>query len=467
MEYLLSKIYLKGDKIIWRVIIFLFLFSTLVVFASADNIAAVNGYQHGAYWYFIQHLGFFAGGFILIFIFHRFPVAVYKNFATLVLIVSIGLLLYTSMYGKEINEAKRWISIAGIRFQPAEIAKMSVVLYLASVLEDNVFDDFRDVVKKIVLPVGTVCLLVFIEGTSIGLLFGVICISILFIGGLKLKFLFKILGLALIALVVLCISGITIGWPDRIATAASRLTDFSFIVIVSLLGITGMLLLLFVSSKLKHLFKICGLALAALVLLFVLGLAFHWSPAVAVADKIENVFKKNENKNTGITQADRGKIAVASGGLLGKGPGNSSQRYLLPYSYSDFVFAIIVEEYGLVTGSLILLAYMVLLYRAAIIAKKCTRIFSSVTVLGLMLMIVFQAMVNMGVSVGIFPVTGQTLPFVSHGGTSILCTGITFGIILSVSRAANNQEISKQEDDENGKKYMPNGAGEKITEYNE
>ncbi|MDR0755051.1 MAG: FtsW/RodA/SpoVE family cell cycle protein [Prevotellaceae bacterium] len=465
MEQLLNKIHFRGDKIIWRVIVFLFLISVLIIFASADSLAAIGGYKKSTYFYLIQHLAFLSGGFILIYACHRLPVSMYKNLAILALIVSIGLLLCTSLYGHETNEARRWISIAGIKFQSAEIAKISIVLYLASVLEDNAFDDFKDVIKKIALPVGTVCLLVFIEGTSIGLLFGVICISILFIGGLKLKFLLKILGLSLIILVLLCLSGITIGWPKRIATAAGRLNDFSFALTVSTLGIAGILILLFVSSKLKYLFKIFGLALVALVLLFVLGLAFHWTPVVKFADKIENVIKKNDAETTGITQADRGKIAVASGGFVGKGPGNSTQRYLLPLSYSDFVFAMIVEEYGLVAGITVLMAYMILLYRAAMIAKKCTRIFSSVTVLGLMLIVVFQALVNAGVSVGIFPVTGQTLPFVSHGGTSILCTGVVFGIILSVSRAANNQEITKQKNEEN-EKYTPNNTNEKIIEYN-
>ncbi|MDR2127285.1 MAG: FtsW/RodA/SpoVE family cell cycle protein [Prevotellaceae bacterium] len=463
MEYLLNKIHFRGDKIIWAIMIVLFLISMLVISASADNMAASERYRHSAYWYFMRHFAFFAGGFTLIFICHRIPVSVYKKFATLTLIFGIALLLYASLSGEVTNGARRWIAIAGIKFQASEVAKIGLVLYLATVLEDNIFDDFKDVLKKIVLPAGAVCFLAFIEGTSIGLLFGSICMSILFIGGLKLKFFFKIFGIALAAFALLCISGITIGWPVRIITAVKRVNDFPFATIGLLLGIICILILIlvFARSKLKYLFKICGIALAALALLFVLGLAFNWSPAVNVANKIENIFKKNDIKNADIKQADRGKIAVAAGGLVGKGPGNSTQRYLLNSSHSDFVFAIIVEEYGLTGGILVLFAYMALLYRAATIAKKCTRIFSSVTVLGLMLMLVLQAMTNMGVSVGIFPVTGQTLPFVSHGGTSILCTGITLGIILSISRAANNQAISNSNSNE---KYAPDNSNEKITE---
>jgi cell division protein FtsW len=402
MKNLLGKIHFDGDRIIWRIIIILFLISVLIVFASADSLAAEDNYRHGAYWYLIRHLIFFVAGFITLFICHRIPISVYKNFAMLFLIISIGLLLYTSLFGVEINGAKRWISLGGISFQSADIAKISVVLYLASILEDNVFDNFRNVIKKIILPIGAVCILTFAGGISMGLLLGIICLSILFIGGLKLKHLFKICGLAIAALALLVAMGLTLKWPPRISTMLSR---------------------------------------------------------------TENYMGANSTKTANeISQEKRAEIAVASGGFVGQGPGRSTQRYLIKYSYSDFVFAMIIEEYGLISGIIILLAYMALLYRAAMIAKKCTRIFSSVTVLGLMLMIVFQAMVNMGVSVGIFPVTGQTLPFISVGGTSMVCTGAAFGIILSVSRAANMQQISKQKS--NDEKYIPNDSIEKTAEYN-
>jgi cell division protein FtsW len=235
------------------------------------------------------------------------------------------------------------------------------------------------------------------------------------------------------------------------------------------------------------LLQICGLALAGLALLVFLGLTLHWPPRVVTAvNRIETFFEGNKNADnsddtnakTSVakrnTQSDYAKMAVASGGLIGKGPGNSTQRHLLPHPYSDFVFAIIIEEYGLVTGIILLLAYMTLLYRAAVIAKKCTRIFSSVTVLGLMLMIVFQALLNMGVCVGLFPVTGQTLPLISLGGTSILCTAVAFGIILSVSRVANNQELEKEtiesvnsenKETHENEKYLASANKEKIIEY--
>jgi cell division protein FtsW len=292
------------------------------------------------------------------------------------------------IFGETLNDGTRWISIARIRFQPIEVAKISIVLYLANVLENNIFNDFKSVVQKIVIPVGAVCFLTFIAGTSMGILLGIICISILFIGGLKMQYFLKICGLAIAFLALLFIMGLTLKWPPRVVTATNRIESF-----------------------LKN-------------------------------NNSESVDEIKTTSTDKLTQSDYAKMAVASGGIIGKGPGNSIQRHLLPHPYSDFVFAIIIEEYGLIIGILLLLAYMALLYRAAVIAKKCTRIFSSVTVLGLMLMIVFQAMLNMAVSVGILPVTGQTLPFVSLGGTSILCTGIAFGIILSVSRVANIQEAS-------------------------
>jgi cell division protein FtsW len=401
---LLNKIRLDGDKIIWRIILFLFLFSVLAIFSSVSRWIAISNYKQSAFSFLINnHLIFFIGGFILMYICHRIPASVYKNFATLLLIISIGLLAYTLLFGVTLNSGARWISItANIKFQPVEIAKISVVLYMASILEDNVFENFKDVFRKIILPIGTVCLLTFIAGTSLGLVLGIICLSTLFIGGLKFKYLLKICGLALAALILLVALGVTVHWPPRVETAISRVATF--------------------------------------------------------------LKKNNGNANTvEITQSGKAKIAVASGGFVGKGPGNSIQRYLLPNADTDFVFALIIEEYGLIVGILLLLIYMALLFRAAMIAKKCTRIFSSVTVLGLMLMIVFQALLNMGVSVGIFPVTGQTLPLISRGGTSILCTGIALGIILSVSRAANNQEKLQQKNDE-PEKYASNDASEKTIE---
>ena len=400
MEKMLSKIRFDGDKIIWRIVVFLSLFSILAIFSSASKLVAMDNFRHSVYWHlFNRHLVYLFLGFAAMYVCHRIQLSVYKNFSTLLLIASIGLLVYMLVFGQTLNDGTRWISIAGIRFQPIEVAKISVVLYLANVLENNVFDDFRSVFRKIILPVGAVCFLTFIAGISMGILLGMICVSILFIGGIKMKHFFKTCGLAIVFLAVLFIMGLTLKWPPRVVTAVSRIESF-----------------------------------------------FNDHNSQSVADA----------KNT---QSDYAKLAVASGGLTGKGPGRSTQRHLLPHPYSDFVFAIIIEEYGLIVGIMLLLAYMALLYRAAVVAKKCTRIFSSVAVLGLMLMIVFQAMLNMGVSVGLLPVTGQTLPFISLGGTSILCTGIAFGIILSVSRMANKQEASALE--------KINETNEKTIKYDE
>jgi cell division protein FtsW len=411
----------EGDKIIWRIIFLLLLISVLTIFSSSSKLAEANGFRHSAYWYFInKHLLFLGVGIVAMFLCYQAPISFYKNIANIAIVGSIGLLLYMLFFGQTINDGTRWISIFGFTIQPIEFAKVSVVIYLAKVLEDNNFDNFRDVIRKIVIPIGIVCVLTFIAGTSMGLLMGIICLCVLFIGGLPMKQLFRVVGLACAALLVLVFMGLTIKYPPRVVTALNRIKAFT------------------------------------------------------------NDDKKtsSEEKTYKLTQADYSKMAVASGGITGKGPANSIQRHLLSQSYSDFVFAIVIEEYGLVAGIIILLAYMGLLYRAATIAKKCTRIFSSVTVLGLMLMIVFQALLNMGVAVGIFPVTGQTLPFISNGGTSILLTSIAFGIILSISRTANRQEnqnlqnnIEENIDNENEiteNKIQTAGlsdAKEKIIEY--
>ncbi|MDR1983805.1 MAG: FtsW/RodA/SpoVE family cell cycle protein [Prevotellaceae bacterium] len=419
MKNLLNKMHFDGDKIIWRIIIFLALFSMLVIFSSASlltkNEILAGKNPHSPLWHFVHgHLIYLIAAFIIMYICHRLPVSIYKNFATLSLIVSIALLVYTLFSGKSINGATRWISIAGRTFQTVEIAKISLVLYLANILENNVFDNFKSVLQKIVIPVGIVCFLTLISGsTSISLLLSIICMSILFTGGLKMKYLLKIFGIAIAAFAFLFFTSFTFGMPKRLAPVTiNRVAPF-------------------------------------------LGISVQKN----ITDKEKDEDKKDKE------QADYAKMAVASGGIIGKGPGNSTQRNVLQSSFSDCVYAIIIEEYGIVFGIIVLLAYMALLYRAAVIAKKCTRIFSSVTVLGLMLMIVFQALLNMCVSVGVFPVTGQTLPFISYGGSSILCTGIAFGIILSVSRKADIQEISDQNSDKD-ENYKPNDAIEKTIEYN-
>ena len=206
-----------------------------------------------------------------------------------------------------------------------------------------------------------------------------------------------------------------------------------------LLAITSFILMFIGRVKIKYLASIAIIGLMAIALIFAgIKLSGKNVGRFATWEKRVESFISGESQDN--YQADLSRKAIASGGFLGKGPGNSIQRNFLPHPYSDFIYAIIIEEYGFVGGALILFLYLFLLYRAGVIVRKSTRTFAAFLAIGLTISLVFQAMVNMGVAVNIFPVTGQTLPLVSMGGSSILFTGVAFGIILSVSRSIEKEE---------------------------
>jgi cell division protein FtsW len=299
------------------------------------------------------------------------------------LYISIGLLLALFFFGITLNEGTRWIRILGFTFQPSDIAKIGLVLYIAKVLEEETVISFREFAIRIMLPVSFVCGIILWSGTSTALLLAGTCFLILFIGGIKWSYLMRFVSLGIIAVVLVIAFGLT----PRAETVRNRLITF-------------------VSSN----------------------------------NEGEDV-EKNKKEDANTFQADQAKIAIATGGLTGKGPGNSTQRHIVPHPYSDFIFAIIVEEYGIVGAIIVIFLYWILLYRAIAIAKLCTLIFSTITVLGIMLLLVLQAMINMGVAVGLFPVTGQTLPLISLGGSSLFATSLALGIILSVSRATEERDM--------------------------
>ena len=369
---------IKGDRVIWMVIIMLSLFSILAVFSSTSALAIAK--KTTAYSYLFKQAAFVLVGLFCVYVFHNIPISLYRRFAMLALFVSIGLMILMIAFGVTLNEGTRWIRVpvVGFTFQPSDIAKIALIIYLAKTLEEGGLDTYKKVFIRVVLPIGAVCVLIFWGNISTAILLAITCFCIMFIGGIKMKYLMNTLGIAAACVVFAFIIGLNTNLFPRVTTAVNRLVTFT---------------------------------------------------------------QKEDVVDDDTYQARQAKIAVATGGLTGKGPGNSTQRYSLPHPYSDFIYAIIVEEYGLMGGIVVLLAYLWLLFRAVMIAKKCTRMFPVILVLGLMLLIVFQAMINMGVSVGVFPVTGQTLPLVSQGGSSMLFMSIAFGIILAISRTADNQEL--------------------------
>jgi len=227
-----------------------------------------------------------------------------------------------------------------------------------------------------------------------------------------------------------------------------------------MLFITSILLLFLGRIKWKYLFYLLSIGIISAVLF--LTVAFLFFPEKGRVstwkNRIETYLNSNKADNDDIYQIEQSKIAIASGGLFGKGPGNSTQRNFLPHPYSDFIFSIIVEEYGFFIGALlIVMLYMILLYRVGIIVKTAKRAFPAILAIGLIIMIILQAIVNMGVATAIFPVTGQTLPLISMGGTSIIFTSVSLGIILNISNQIkqDNKVPSQQNfvDDDNNNEH--------------
>lgn len=371
------KKYIKGDRIIWMVIVALALFSGLVVYSATGNLA----YKHqdgNSVYYLFRHAGFLLAGLGVIVFVHNMPYKLFARFSVLLLYLSILLLLITLATGVSLNQASRWLTVpvVGIRFQPSELAKLALMVYIAKVLAQFQADgeSAGKGFKPIIIHVMIVCGLIFTEDFSTSALIGGTSLVVMFIGRMPLKYIF--------GTILTCVLGLA--------------------------------MVIWLSSYVP---------------------IFH--RAETWKARIENFFSDDEVVEVEkgyYSQAESSKMAIATGGFVGKGPGNSQQRYFLPHPYSDFVYAIIVEEFGVWGALVILLAYLILLFRAGVIVRASSRTFPALLVVGLTLMLVFQAFINMGVAVGIFPVTGQPLPLVSMGGTSILFTCAAFGAILSVSR---------------------------------
>jgi len=371
---------LKGDKIIWIIVFLLSLISIAAVYSSSSSLAFKEG--KSTLDFLLKQMRFVLFGLTALYICYKIPLGWYRMFSYFGILLSAGLLIATILIGKNINGADRWISIFGLSFQHAEIAKIAIVLYLAKVLEDFKFETFKEFSIWVLLPVGAVCLLIFYGSASTAIILGGISFLILFIAGVKWSHLFKTVGIACVAMILIVILNQAFGLFPRVETMVNRIKNH-------------------VTEK---------------------NIDSGLSPE-AKQRALDKTF-----------QADMAKVAIASVGVLGKGPGNSTQRYVLPHPYSDFIYTIIVEEWGFIGGFVVLMLYLTFLFRCIVLAKSCTKIFTSMLVIGLALLITFQAMLHILVNVGILPVTGHTLPLISLGGTSLIIMSGAFGIILSVSR---------------------------------
>ena len=374
--------YFGGDRIIWSVILVLSLYSLLSVYSTSGILLVRNPGYSPSYFVF-RHALFLMAGFIMIYITHLVPYRYFSRLSQLLVIIAIPLLITTLFFGQRINEASRWLEVPviGLTFQTSDFAKLALIMYIARMLSRKQ-NEIKDFYRSF-LPL-------------------------------------------IIPIVVICV----LIMPEDLSTA---LIHFLTCVILMYIGRvnTRHLLLLSMAGII-----VIGSYVGITIMTEQEGRVGTWK------NRIESFI----DKDTENYQVEQAKIAIASGGFFGKFPGNSTQRNFLPHPYSDFIYAVIIEEYGLLLGGIpILLMYLILLYRAGVMVRKSTRTFPAFLAVGLTIGLVMQAMVHMAVAVNIFPVTGQPLPFVSMGGTSLIITSISLGIILSVSKGIKEQQLTDYE----------------------
>lgn len=360
----------KGDPIIWGIVILLSLFSILVVYSATGSLA--YKYSGGnTEIYLIRHSMLIFVSLVVMWFAHKIPYRKYAVYAKLGVIISIPLLLVTYLFGSNINEANRWITIPVINqaFQPSDLAKLALIASIAGMLarRQNNIKDFKSTFVPVIIAIGLISGLIAMANFSTAILLLITCLLIMFIGRVPVKYLAMVLLVGALGLTAAGLIG------QRGATLISRVEAF--------------------------------------------------------LDEDEVPF-----------QAEQSYIAIATGGIGGKGPGNSEQRNSLPHPYSDFIYAIIIEEYGLIGGFSVLFLYLALLYRGMRIVANSNKAFGGLLSAGLSFALVIQALVNMAVAVGLGPITGLPLPLLSMGGTSLVFTGISLGIILSVSRGDHQDE---------------------------
>jgi cell division protein FtsW len=409
---IINKI-LRGDKVIWIVSLILGIISLIVVY-SATSALAVSKYEGDTGKVLMKHLAMLIFGFAMMILASRINYKRYAKIALLLMIPCLALLLYTLVFGRNINDASRSINVGGFSFQPSEMAKIILITYLARqliMMEGSVYN-FKDFLLRLALPILVTAALIFSENLSTAVILVTVCMVLLFIG--RVKF------LHLLALVGLCIIGMSayLGYDaikTNIENKHRRAAQQDTMVIGEKTD----------TYKEKQ------------------NRIQTWSNRLKSMGEDKEKVDPFDDKHMQRTYAD---IAVASSSIFGKGPGKSEQRNFLPHPYSDFIFAIIIEEYGLIGAVVVLLLYLILFTRVLRIVIKRPLTFGSLMAFGLGFLVILQAMVNMGVSIGLLPVTGQPLPFVSMGGTSLMATGLILGMILSVTRYMEDENMNKEQE---------------------
>lgn len=372
MQSLLKKT--KGDQVIWAVVFLLAMISLLAVYSSTQSLA--YRMDKDASYYLIKQLMVLGVGIGIIYAVHRVNYNKFKRISVLLYVISLPLLLYTLFFGTTLNEGSRWIRlpVVNLTFQTSDMAKLALFMFLARVLsiKQQKIKDFKKGFMPVLLPVLLTCIFIAPANLSTALMLGFTCCILFFIGRVQVK----------------------------------------HIMVLALAGLMGIVCIYAFS-------KITGK-----------GRAATWEQRVmSFAGDDKELDREGDDY-----QVMQGKIAIASGGLFGKGPGRSEAKDLLPHGYSDFIYANIIAEYGLFGGAIVIFLYLLFLWRSILIFKRCPYAFGAFLAVGLSITLVFQAMLNMAVNVHLVPVTGLTLPMISMGGSSIWFTSIAIGMVLSVSR---------------------------------
>ncbi len=376
--------YFLGDKVIWIIVVFLSIISILSVYSSIGDLAYKYAGGNTTF-YLFRHLKFLIGGFILMYLIHRIPYNVFFSLSQLLIVVAILLLIFTLVLGVTKNEATRWLTIPGLGFEFQTSDVAKFGLIVYIARVLSMSQESEDKLDKAFL--------------KILIPVGFVCALIL---------------------------------PSNFSTAV-------------LLLLTSIVLMFIGRINTKKILYLGAFLIVAFAFMFLLAKVMPSGRMGTWANRIERFSNDNTEDDY---QANLAKVAIATSNIIGKGPGNSSVRYLLPQAYSDFIFAIIIEEWGSIMALFILAAYLILLYRTGMIVKKTSRTFAAFLAIGIIMLLVFQALTNISVAVGIIPVTGQPLPLVSMGGTSLLITFSSLGIVLSISRSLSEEQPTSLEEEE-------------------
>jgi cell division protein FtsW len=387
----LSKLrsHLQGDKQIWWILILLSLVSIVVVYSSVSALAYRKTDGNTEY-YLLKHSGLILLGLFITFVIHKFDFVQYAGLAKIFLWITPFLIIYTLLFGISVGGARRWVSLMGLSFQTSDFVRLVLITNLSAMLARRQHIEYTvNDLWTMIIWCGVIVGLLSVSSFSTSVILGITCFLIMWIGRVPSRFLIRMVlvlvaclfSILALGLVVKRTTGKDLG---RVQTVINRTESF-------------------VNIDLD-------------------GDKYIGGEEGSVSD-----------------QKDYALIAIAKGGFFGEGPGNSSQKNILPDAFSDFIYSIIIEEYGLLGGLAVMGLYLWLLYRGIWNIENTRRAFSGLLCIGLTLSIVLQAFAHMFINVGLGPVTGQTLPLISMGGTSALFTSIAIGIVLSVTKTPNEQ----------------------------